>query len=132
MSATNRFNHYMNTHFSGCVLLMQMLDAGRGRTMSFYQIPGEWDLAGITDGTDSFVVPTTTADPTSAKLKKILEDLRNGKQPEITPLLRRRAVAAPEAAAQASNGPSAPLQRRTLAAPPPAPAAGLQRRPLRS
>lgn len=55
----NRFNHYMNSHFSGCRLLARAHDDCRNRRVTIHQVPGHWDVVGVSDGTDSWIAPVT-------------------------------------------------------------------------
>lgn len=57
----SRFNHYMNSHFSGCRLLARARDECRNRNVSLYQVPGYWDCVGVSDGTDSWIAPASAA-----------------------------------------------------------------------
>lgn len=56
----NRFNAYMNSHFSGCRLLARARDVARNRDVTIHQIPGFWDVVGVSDGVESWVAPTST------------------------------------------------------------------------
>lgn len=56
---SGRFNQYMNAHFAGCRLLARARDECRNRDVSLFQVPGHWDVVGVTDGTDSWIAPTS-------------------------------------------------------------------------
>lgn len=63
----SRYNNYFASHFSSCRLLKVGRDPHRGRDVKIYAIPGEFDVVGISDGTDSWVAPVATG---------FLEDVR--------------------------------------------------------
>lgn len=58
-----RFNFFMNTHFSSCRLIARARDLCRNRNVTIHQIPGYWDVVGISDGIDSWVAPVISAGP---------------------------------------------------------------------
>lgn len=74
---TMSFKHHINSHFSGCVCLAQTRDECRDRTVHVYALPGEFDLVGVSDGTDAWVAPVV-ADPFSVNVKRLLEDHAKG------------------------------------------------------
>lgn len=47
----------MNSHFSGCRLLARARDTSRNRDVSLHQIPGHWDVVGVSDGVDAWIAP---------------------------------------------------------------------------
>ena len=76
----SRFNRFMEAHFAGCRLLAKARDNCRNRDVSIYQVPGEFETVGVSDGTDCWMAPVA-ADPFSVSVKRILDDLREGKSP---------------------------------------------------
>lgn len=53
----NRWNAAMASHFAGFPLIAEGFDQCRGREAKAHVIPGDPDNFGITDGTDSWVIP---------------------------------------------------------------------------
>lgn len=51
----NRFNHFMQTQFAGCVVLAVGRDECRGRDVRVVALPGEFQLVGLCDGTDAWI-----------------------------------------------------------------------------
>lgn len=100
----SRFNSYFSSHFAGCRLLAQANDPHRNRDVKLYQFPGEFDYVGVTDGHESWVAPAV-ASIFSVNVKRILDDIKEGKEPEVGPLLRRRAT-------QGAANPPPLLQKR--------------------
>lgn len=62
-----RYNHHFANHFGGCRLLKSGHDPHRNRPVKIYAIPGEFDVVGISDGTDAWIAPVATG---------FLEDVR--------------------------------------------------------
>ena len=85
----SRYNHHFANHFSGCLLLAHAHDPYRNRDVQLRQLPGEFDVVGVTDGTDAWIAPVA-GDPFSVSVKRILEDLRAGKMPNPRQPLQRR------------------------------------------
>ncbi len=83
----NRWNHHFENHFGSCVLL----DNCRDRAVKLYALPGEFDLVGVTDGTDAWVAPVI-ADPFSVKVARLLGDLRAGRPLNIADATKRPRV----------------------------------------
>jgi hypothetical protein len=97
----SKFNHYMNSHFSGCRLIARARDTCRERDVTIHQIPGYWDVVGVSDGTDAWVAPTSTGPffkTATGDVTKIMRALEAGE--ELPPVpdapakdqTRRRAV----------------------------------------
>lgn len=76
------FKHYFNNRFEGCRLLARARDMHRNRDVLIYLVPGEWEVVGVSDGTDVWIAPIV-ADPFSVNIKQAVEDIKNGKQPKI-------------------------------------------------
>jgi len=55
----NRFNHYLISHFNGCRLLAESDDLYRKRPVRLFLMPGEFEVVGVTDGTDAWIAPVT-------------------------------------------------------------------------
>lgn len=53
----NRFNAYMSSHYSGCKLIAESEDLFRKRPVRLYLIPGEFEVIGVSDGTDAWIAP---------------------------------------------------------------------------
>lgn len=92
-----RFNEYFKNHWEGCRLLAEARDNHRNRDVRIYMVPGEFDIVGVSDGTDAWVAPVAI-DPFSVSVKRILEDIREGKDPRavIAPKRRRINITEPE------------------------------------
>lgn len=58
-----RFNHYLASHFksAGCQLIARAYDDCRSRQVELHRMPGEWDVVGVTDGTDAWIAPTAAS-----------------------------------------------------------------------
>lgn len=88
------WKRHMNSGFSNCRLLAYARDNCRNRDVKIFQIPHVWDAVGVSDGVDSWIAPTI-ADPFSVNIKRMMQDLLEGKQiPTPTPPgpARRRAI----------------------------------------
>lgn len=90
---SNRFNTYMTSHFSGCRLLANAVDPYRNSQVKLYALPGEFDLVGVTDGTDAWMAPVS-GDPFSVSVKRIMSDIREGKEVASPGRQRQRVVIA--------------------------------------
>lgn len=116
---SNRFNHYFNTHFSSCVLLAHAHDPYRQRDVQLRLLPGEFDVVGVTDGTDAWVAPVV-GDSFRVNIKRILDDIRAGKPHVAEPMKRRERkqlmAPPPEPPASEPSG-GAPRVRRQLTRP---------------
>lgn len=55
----NRFNSYMTSHFGACRLLAESYDLFRKRPVRIFLIPGEFEVVGVTDGTDAWIAPVS-------------------------------------------------------------------------
>lgn len=85
----SRFNGHFANHFSSCLLLARAHDPYRQREVQLRLLPGEFDYVGITDGTDAWIAPVA-GDPFSVGIKRILDELRQGKMPTVPAALVRR------------------------------------------
>lgn len=115
-----RFNEYFKNHFAGCRVLANARDEHRGRDVKIFQVPGEFDFVGVSDGTDVWIAPTGI-NPFSVDVPRILADIRAGKEPPtVQPSMRRRLpptltnpLPAPaRRPLPAELAPAAPLRRR--------------------
>lgn len=104
-----RFNSYFASGFAGCRLLAEAFDHCRNRQVKIYQVPGEFDFVGISDGHETWIAPAV-ASVFSVNVRQILDDIKAGKVPQPGPLLRRRG------APVATNPP--PLLRKRPSGPP--------------
>lgn len=78
----SRYNHHFQNHFSSCRLLAKAHDPYRQRNVELRMLPGEFDVVGVTDGTDAWVAPVA-GDPFRVNIARLIEDVRNGRKPEI-------------------------------------------------
>lgn len=113
----NRFNQYMNSHFSGCRLLARALDDCRNRRVTIHQIPGFWDVVGVTDGTDAWIAPAAAAPYFKTATGDVADIMRRlaagedvGPVPDAPPVRQRRALVTEQPAEQQQDQ---PLPRRT-------------------
>lgn len=112
---------WMNRQFAGCRKVANAYDPYRQREVQLFMMPGEFEYVGVYDGVDAWVAPVV-ADPFSVSIKRIFQDVQNGKEITILSTTPRRPITASEAA-------PAPIQRRPIAQAEPQPT-GIQRRPL--
>lgn len=70
---------FINSGFSGCMLLAYARDHVRQRDVKIWLVPGERDDVGISDGTDAWIAPVS-ADCFSVNVKRLIDDLNAGKQ----------------------------------------------------
>lgn len=75
----SRFNSYFANDFRACRLLAYAHDHCRDREVRLYQIPGEMECVGVTDGTDSWIAPAVES-IFSVNVKQLLRDIFDGKQ----------------------------------------------------
>jgi hypothetical protein len=83
------YRNFINSHFDGCRLLANAYDEHRNRAVRIFMMPGQFDVVGVSDGTDSWVAPVI-ADPFSVSVKRILDDIQAGKDPVVETKGRRR------------------------------------------
>lgn len=74
----SKFNAYFMNDFVACRLLAYARDVYRNRDVRIYQVPGEWDFVGVTDGVDKWIAPIS-ANPFSVNVGRLLEDIKAGK-----------------------------------------------------
>ncbi len=91
----SKYNHHFKSHFAGCLKLADAYDPHRNRQVELRMLPGEFDVVGVTDGTDAWIAPVS-GDPFSVSVKRILEDLRNGKMPAQSRQRTRVVIEAPQ------------------------------------
>lgn len=70
------FAHYFNSNFASCRHLANAHDQHRVRDVRIYQIPGEVDFVGVTDGVDKWIAPVAD-ELFSVNIKKLLRDLQD-------------------------------------------------------
>lgn len=82
-----RFNHFMASHFKsgGCRLIARARDTCRNRDVELYQIPGEWDVVGVSDGTDAWIAPSAASPFFKTATGDVSEILRRMKMGEPLP-----------------------------------------------
>ena len=82
----NTFNHLFTNHFSNCRLLGKGYDPHRQREVEFRQVPGHFDIVGITDGVDAWICPANS--PFIVKVKQALDEILAGGNPPVVMLAR--------------------------------------------
>lgn len=83
---------YMNSDYAGCRLLAYARDYCRNRDVRIYQIPGEVEAVGISDGVDRWIAPVK-ADVFSVNIARLFEDMAAGREiPKPTPLVKKGRV----------------------------------------
>lgn len=95
----NRFNQYIASHFGGCRLLARAHDDCRDRRVTIHQIPGFWDVVGVTDGTDAWIAPASAGAffrTATGDVADIMRRLQAGEDvgpvPDAPPAKKRRAL----------------------------------------
>ena len=76
----SRYNHHFQNHFSSCPLLAKAHDPYRNRDVELRMLPGEFDVVGVTDGTDAWVAPVA-GDPFRVGVARLIDDVRHGRKP---------------------------------------------------
>lgn len=71
-----KYNRHFQDHFRSCQLLKTGHDPHRNRRVEIRFIPGEYEVVGITDGTDAWVAPVSTG--FLEDVRKLLERIRAG------------------------------------------------------
>lgn len=114
----SRFNHYFNNSFASCRHLANAFDPHRNRDVRIYQIPGEVECVGVSDGVDKWIAPVV-AELFTVNILKLMRDLQDGipiKLPVMSGQKRTRRV----------------LMESTEAIPPPEEPEVIPRRPSKS
>lgn len=114
----SRYNDLFRSHFAGCVLLAKAHDPYRQRNVELRMVPGQFDVVGVSDGTDAWIAPVA-GDPFRVNIARLIEDARAGRTPVFTPT-RRRIVAEPEVKPRVRvtvNEEPAPVMRRRIHVP---------------
>lgn len=92
-----RFNEFFKNHWAGCRLLANARDEHRNRDVRIYQVPGEFDFVGVSDGVDAWIAPTSI-NPFSVDVRKLLGEIRAGNTVAAPqPFIQRRRIGAPAA-----------------------------------
>lgn len=73
------YKHYFNNNFAGCRHLAYAQDMHRNREVRVYQIPGEIECVGVTDGVDKWIAPVI-ANPFSLNIGELIKRLASGEQ----------------------------------------------------
>lgn len=84
-----RYNHHFANHFGSCLLLAHARDPHRERDVQLRMLPGEFEVVGVTDGTDAWIAPVA-GDPFGVGIKRILDGVREGRMPSPQPLGARK------------------------------------------
>ena len=90
----SRYNHHLMNHFGACRLLKSAHDPHRDRPVKIYAIPGEFDVVGITDGTDAWIGPVSTG--FLEDVRKMLQRIQAGDDVVVSPTGRRVIARLPE------------------------------------
>ena len=65
-----KWNHHFANHFGSCMLLAKARDEHRNRDVEVRMLPGEFEVVGVTDGTDAWIAPVI-ADPFNVNIRGI-------------------------------------------------------------
>lgn len=71
------YKYYLNSQFAGCRLLAETYDEHRKRDVRVYMVPGQFDVVGVCDGTDSWVAPAII-NPFSCDVLGMLKRIASG------------------------------------------------------
>jgi hypothetical protein len=104
----NRFNHYFANDFKACRLLAYARDHCRNRDVRLYQIPGQMECVGVSDGTDSWIAPAVES-IFSVNVKQMLRDISDGK-----PVPSPRPLASSRVRLEEAEDPEPPLRTRRV------------------
>lgn len=90
------YKFWMNCHFDNCLHLASTRDPYRDRDVRIYALPGEFDVVGVSDGTDAWIAPVS-ANPfigQGVNIKAILGSVRDGtfRSAAATGVTRRRII----------------------------------------
>lgn len=115
------YKYYFGNGFAGCKLLAHTRDVYRERDVRVFMIPGEFDVVGVTDGTDCWIAPVA-ADPFRVNVADLIRRVRAGEPITVSepPKRPRRALIdeaqpSPRPMRRALvEEPQAPKQRRKL------------------
>lgn len=77
------WNYHLNHHFGSCRLLATGYDPHMKSEVRYYLLPGDFDNIGVTDGTNSHVVPITTISPSINRLQGLIDEVRQGGNPAV-------------------------------------------------
>lgn len=72
------YKHHMNNHWAGCRLLAQTRDHCRNRDVKLFLVPGQFDVVGVSDGTDAWVAPSHVPSIFGVDVKPLLDQIRAG------------------------------------------------------
>lgn len=72
------WKRYMGNHFGSCRVIAYAFDNCRGRDVSIFAVPGEFDDVGVSDGTDCWIAPAA-ASLFSVNVQRLMQDLQAGK-----------------------------------------------------
>lgn len=120
------YKEHLNNKFEFCRRIGEAEDLHRHRHVTLFYIPGDYEYVGVFDTVDAWIAPVS-ANPFSLNIARIMEDIKNGKEPTYQPTIRRRSITADHAAPAADPEPV--LRRRPIATAQPA---ALQRRVIRA
>lgn len=108
-----RYNSHFANHFGSCRLLKTGRDPHRERDVKIYALPGEFDVVGITDGTDSWVAPVATG--FLEDVRKMLQRIQSGTDlPATTTTTRRQVTPHKPVTQQSQIHETAKVPRRVL------------------
>lgn len=72
------FAHYFNNRFAACRLIAETFDQHRDRDVKIYQIPGQVDCVGVSDGIDRWIAPVAP-ELFQVNIHQLMRDLSDGK-----------------------------------------------------
>lgn len=108
------YKTYMNSDFAACRLVGRGYDPHRQRDVRLYQIPGEVEVVGVSDGTDRWIAPL--ASPFLTVLHDALRAERAGDPHPTFPLtLTQRPDAAPVGRRRLAQDDEPVIRRRVVA-----------------
>lgn len=108
----SKFNYHFNNHFANCPVIAKAYDPHRKRDVTLHHVPGNFELVGVTDGTDCWCAPVI-ANPFSVNVIDIFKQIRSGVDiKDLRVIQQRRKVEVPQQVAQ-----PVPKRRVTVAVP---------------
>lgn len=87
---STRFNEHMRSHFRDCRLIHEGFDPNRQREARYFALPGEFDLIGYSDGTDSFMIPAKNNPFLATQIHRALASILAGEDFHYEPPTPRR------------------------------------------
>ena len=100
--------YHQKNNFAQCRHIANAYDPHRHRDVRLYHIPGDFTIVGVSDGTDTWIAPTS-CNPFSVDVVRLYERIRNGEILEAPNQVRKRVLVNPIP----SQVPSTPTTTRT-------------------